>query len=439
MQKKIAAVVGVTMLGAAFVVLNQTYDFTGSGIKGQLAPGGMNYAMPTGAPATTALAGCGMTNGQCGGTCGTPGWMCTFDSLAKSCICRDTGVKKFTLSVDIDTIATDESGKKVKGLGIVTGSGINCTNDEDEGKNYGNCSTTVEEGMIVNLAAHPATYPDMELDKWQAPGTSCDNSSLPSCTFTASEDIKVTALFKPKGLKIFTVTVGLNTGVTDATGKKITGFGAVQGSGISCTNKAGEILSEGTCSVTLQEGATVTLNAVPATDKEFDIWDAATSGGKIPEACKGSKLTTCTFTLTSDVDFIAWFRAKGKATLALNVFPTMKGNSIQYTIGSQKKTCGDAKCMELVEQGTSITLAPAPGPNQKFNFWMTPSLGRCPCAENQSSCSFVMDAKDDDTRCTAMFTDLAPGETIPGMPPAAPPGGTPTTPPAMAPMQPAMP
>lgn len=38
---------------------------------------------------------CGATGGgfpNCGGTCGTPGWVCEADGVANACVCRDPGV-----------------------------------------------------------------------------------------------------------------------------------------------------------------------------------------------------------------------------------------------------------------------------------------------------------------------------------------------------------
>jgi PKD repeat protein len=127
------------------------------------------------------------------------------------------------------------------GSGIVTGSGISCSET---------CTHKYADGESVTLNAAPS--PGSIFSGWS--GESCTGTG--SCELTMSADREVTATFT--GLRVLTVSLDGE------------GSGSVTGSGISCP---------ATCSHSYPSGESVTLAASPAAGSTFTGWSGAGCGG----------------------------------------------------------------------------------------------------------------------------------------------------------------
>ena len=165
--------------------------------------------------------------------------------------------KRFTLS----------AAKAGTGTGRVSGNGIDCGS---------NCSTTLDIGTPVSLAATPDA--GMVFSGWSG---ACTGSG--GCSFTLDANAAVTATFAPAPAPApsrYALNV-VRTGPGSVVSKP---------SGISCGTK---------CSATFSSGSTVTLTARPSSRKAvFTGW-----GG----ACSGTSLS-CKVAMSRNQDVSAYFK-----------------------------------------------------------------------------------------------------------------------------------
>jgi hypothetical protein len=186
---------------------------------------------------------------------------CTSVSGA-TCTVSMTGAKTATAAFQLSEYPLNVSISALNGSsGTVIGPGISCTSGSSAG-----CSTSIANGDTVTLAAEPA--PGSVFKSWS--GCSAVNGTTCSVTMTGVRT--ATATFQPATYTLTVTTTGL-------------GHGTVSGPGIQCVSG-----SSGGCTAAIDNGATVTLTAVPnSTCDTFAGW----SGG----GCTGTG--ACTLTMTA--------------------------------------------------------------------------------------------------------------------------------------------
>src|SRR5581483_5997694 len=160
----------------------------------------------------------------------------------------------------------------VSGPGTVTGSGINCGNGGTT------CTASPASGATVTLTATPASGAT-----FQGWGGACSGNSR-TCSLTMTAANSVTATF---------TSGSPSNGPKRTLSLHVAGAGAVSAPGGACQS-TGPVK---TCTQTYDDGAKLTLTAVPAKGHKFIRWTAA---------CTGSS-TTCSLTMSGPKTVTATF------------------------------------------------------------------------------------------------------------------------------------
>jgi Tol biopolymer transport system component len=340
-------VVGVPVAGAGVGTQNLTVLLSGTGT-------GTVTSSPAGI--------------DCGSTCtfdfpanspvsltASPDPSSTFDSWSGAC----SGSGSCDLPMDMDysvtavftlktqTLVVTDSGT---GSGTVTSSpaGINCG---------GNCSQDYDYGTDVTLSPNPDA--GSTFDHWTG-----DCSGSGSCDTVMSQDRAVTAVFT----LIPPVTHTLD--VTDSG----TGTGTVTSSpaGINCG---------GNCTQDYNQGTDVTLSQNADAGSSFTHWTGDCSGsGSCDVIMSQDRAVTAVFTLIPPT----------MHTLDVTDSGTGTGTVTSSPAGIN---CG-SNCTQDYNQGTDVTLTPAPDPSSTFDHW----TGDC---SGSGSCDVIM---GQDRSVTAVFT-----------------------------------
>ena len=226
--------------------------------------------------------------------------------------------------------------------GTVAGGGINCGST---------CSASVASGIPVTLTAIPAT--GSAFSSWS--GGTC-LGTVPTCTFTPTGIVRVTAHFVTAPL-VLTVSVSG------------TGTGTVTGGGVNCTN-----VNNG-CTAGVANGTPITLTATPATGSTFSGWSSSWSGVN----CPGTS-PTCTFTPTGNVTVTAQFSVIPPTVPAM-VAVHLSGSGTGIVTGGGMN-CG-LTCFAYVEV-RPITLTATPAASSTFTGW---SGGTC--SGTRPTCTFT--------------------------------------------------
>jgi hypothetical protein len=247
----------------------------------------------------------------------------------------------------------------VDGPGTVTGTGINCRDN-----NGGDCVEIFQSGQQVTLTATPDS--GASFSGWYG---ACSGTGT-TCTLTMDTNKAVGATFAA-GSGNPTLTVA------------VSGNGNVSGTGINCGNGATD------CSETYSPGTAVTLTETPASGATFTGW-----GG----ACSGTA-TTCTVTMNASQNVTAAFSGgTGFATLSVSVSGNGKVTGPGINCGS-----GATDCSETYTTGTSVILTETPNAGATFTGWGGS------CTGSATTCTVQMTASK---TVTAIFTGAATQATL---------------------------
>lgn len=182
------------------------------------------------------------------------------------------------------------------GYGAVTGIGFGCDNNGGycDGSGFscdqfgGYCDGLVEVGTVLRLTATPG--PDSRFLWWETP--ECHQSQLPTCVFTVTQDVTVTAFFYLEGYTVSVTVVGAG-----ADGNVTGGFNTGNpGSYVDCSLTAG--VQSGRCGTVQSYGArNVGLEAVAGPGSVFIGWSGDCNGSycSVEPNPGGSRAVTATF------------------------------------------------------------------------------------------------------------------------------------------------
>ncbi|MGQ0697637.1 MAG: InlB B-repeat-containing protein [Panacagrimonas sp.] len=257
-------------------------------------------------------------------------------SKAYTLVVPDTGVVgpvQFEVSVS----------KAGAGTGTVSGNGIACGLD---------CAELLDEGTLISLTATPDA--GKHFDGWSGP---CVGTA--SCQFALTADTVATATFSNIAAQ-FPLAVKKTGG----------GVGTVTGAGINCG---------ASCTVQVNSGSAVTLNAAPALGSVFIGWTGA---------CTGSG--PCNLTVNASTTVTAVFRKQ-----LFRLLVSTQGNGTG-TVSGGGIDCGTT-CVASLPAGTPVSLTPTPSAGSKFVGWRGACTGTGGCAVTMSAAK----------RVTAIFAPLS--------------------------------
>ena len=233
------------------------------------------------------------------------------------------------------------------------------------------CTLTLPVGTEVTLTA--TAEQGASLSGWSG---ACAGSAS-TCTLTLTADASVEARFSAIMRTVTVAVSGNGTGTVRSTPD-----------GISCP---------GTCTMSVADGAQVSLTAAPGAMTSFLGW----SGG----ACTGTG--ACALTVTSDVTVNAPF------ALDSSLVVTRSGNGAAFgrvTSTPGGITCG-TDCDEVYPAGTMVTLAQSVGNEATFTGWSgaCTGTGACTVAINAAQ---TVDARFTLRRYTLMVATTGGGNGI---------------------------
>ena len=248
------------------------------------------------------------------------------------------------------------------GEGTVTSSpgGINCG---------ATCEAQYSDGTVVTLTAIPAEH--SEFHGWSG---ACTGAG--TCEVTMSQARSVSAEFasKPK----FKLTVS-DTGPGEGT---VTSSPA----GINCG---------GTCEAEYEKGTVVTLVPAAGEHSEFHGWSGA---------CTGTG--TCEVTMSEAKSVSAEFARTAKPKFKLTASHTGPGEGT-VTSSPGGIACGSS-CEAEYEEGTAVTLSPAPAEHSEFKGWSGACTGTGACEVTMSQARSVSAEFVPKPKLTV--SDTGPGE-----------------------------
>jgi hypothetical protein len=253
--------------------------------------------------------------------------------------CTGTGPCMVTTTTQGTTVKATFTLNKVPltisrtGSGSVSGTGgISCA--------AASCAVMVDHGTSVTLQATPAA--DHEFSAW----TGCTTTSGTSCTLStikAATEAKVT--FVPKKVSVTLQRSGRGR-ITSADGS------------VNCTMDS--------CTVMVNAGAQLVLNAVAETDSEFKSWSG----------CSGASGATCTLaSVTAPVTVGATFALKN-ASFVIAREGNGKG-SVTATWQGGMAVCGTT-CSAALLPGTVVTLTGTAEAGSSLT-WGSPCSGNGAC------------------------------------------------------------
>ena len=260
--------------------------------------------------------------------------------------CSGSGTCKVTMTAAKSVTAKFTRSYKLSvsktGTGTVTSTpaGINC------GTGAG-CEHEYEEGTEVTLS--PAAASGSEFKEWSG---ACSGSG--ACKVTMSEAKSVSAKFDPIPKPKFKLTVS-----------------KLGGGGGTITSTPAGINCGATCEHEFEEGVEVELHE-SATTGTFKEW-----GG----ACSGS--ATCKVTMSAAKSVTAKFVRSYKLTVS----KTGTGSG-KITSSPAGISCG-VSCEAEYEEGTEVTLSPAPATGDEFIEWAGACSGSGACKVPMSSAKSV--------------------------------------------------
>ncbi len=251
-------------------------------------------------------------------------------SAAKSVGAEFAPVPKFALNVSTTG----------NGSGTVTSSpaGISCGSD---------CEESYEQGTKVTLSPSPAA--GSEFKGWSG---ACTGTGACEVSMTAAKSVGAEFVLQQHQLSVTKSGVGNGT-VTSSP------------AGINCG---------ATCSASFDHGTEVTLSATPAAGSFFAGWSGACSGA-------GS----CKVSMSSAKSVGAEFAPVPKFALSVST----SGNGPGSVTSSPTGISCPADCEQAYEQGTSVTLTPAPGAGSEFKGWSGACVGTGSCVVTMSAAKEV--------------------------------------------------
>ncbi len=220
----------------------------------------------------------------------------------------------------------------------VSGSGTGTVSSSPAGINCGaDCEEAYEQGTVVTLSPAPAA--GSEFKGWSG---ACVGAG--SCEVTMGAAKSVGAEFALQRHQLSVTVSGSGTGTVSSSP-----------AGIDCG---------ATCSAGFNHGTEVTLAAAPAGGSSFVKWTGACAGAG---ACK--------VTMSSAKSVGAEFAPVPKFPLTV----TAAGNGAGTVSSSPAGINCGADCEEAYEQGTVVTLSPAPAAGSEFKGWSGACVGAGSC------------------------------------------------------------
>ncbi len=300
----------------------------------------------------------------------TPGPGSTFTGW--SGLCAGTGSCTVTMDELTDVVATFADLPEAltveltgAGSGSVTATGyVDCV-----GGSGTTCTSTVPANTHIMLEARPSAT--ATFGGWTG---ACTGSGW-ICDVDLTAAATVTADFE---LANFTLDLSLPTIYLQADGA--IGSGSTESAGVVVgTGSDGTTLidcGEGhsTCSVTLPANSQITLTGTPSGSNSLEWWG---------DACSDSHSTTCTITLTSNMNLYALFSTVQLDALSVQV--GAGGQSIDVTAVPEDATigtCGGA-CTYFLQSGIEVDLGAYTDPDSDYVFetWEGACSGSDPFCE----------------------------------------------------------
>ncbi len=266
---------------------------------------------------------------------------------------RQTGVVTLTLT------GTGTGGVSVNGTTL-------CTKTVAQSSLV--CTIPLDLGSSVSLLAQPGTSTAFV----GYSGSLCSGSSLP-CVFTLTGNAVVGLAFGPL-VRIVTVSAGPSS----------TGAGIVRTPDLSLTCSLSGPTATGTCTKTVTDGASLTLNAIGNSSSTLLAWGGACAAF-LPDV-------SCTFTPSSNVSVTARFVPA--VTMSLSLYGE-RGSRISVTATTQRTACivtdslAFANCDIKFAIGETVRLVATAAPGNFFSGW------EAPCEEviNGPICTFIASGK----------------------------------------------
>lgn len=226
--------------------------------------------------------------------------------------------------------------------------------------------------QIGRWVTHPASEPGVSVEHAlqdpEPPGLAIDASGKVYVTSGNSDNSESSQLDregKPvEGSLLYTFgpTAGARTLTVTKTG---TGGGTVTSSpaGIACGSA---------CTAEYDEGAKVTLSAVPDSHSAFRGWSGA---------CAGT--ASCQLTMSVARSVVAEFEALPQQTLEVGIAGAGEGTVTSSPAGI---LCSSGVCNEHFNEGSTVVLTESPAPHSRFTGWGGPD-----CDESiQPTCEVLM-------------------------------------------------
>ncbi len=276
------------------------------------------------------------------GGCTPSGNTCTLTNITTP---PATSVATFTLKQF--PVVINSSSTASAGSGTITGGGLSCT--ITNGVTSGTCSTPVIYGSGITLSA--VANSGSAFLSWSGgctgTGSTCTISSI------TSAPAATTATFT----KTFSVAVA-GTGSSPGAGS-----GVITGGGLNCSVSSG--VASGTCSTTVNYGASLGLTEAPATGSNFNSWSAN---------CTGTGTTCSTGAVTSNLTVTAAFKLQTES-LTVNTNGGNAAGSVTCAVNGG----ASGACPAAVNYGDKVTFTASPGAGAIFSGWTG-------CASSTNSC-----------------------------------------------------